>query len=88
MQCDQVVLIFNKEKQMATKQRIYAVIREEDLGKTETKLVRATTKAQALAHVARGEFSVGVATQDQIVEAMTAGVSVQDAKEAEDGIPE
>ena len=46
-------------------------------------LVRASTRGQAVAHVAGKEMAVAVATQDDIVNAMQSGGKVQDAKEGE-----
>lgn len=54
--------------------RIYAV----DDG-SSLSLVRAGHPAQALAHVTRGRFKVRVASQDDIVSAVSAGVVVSDA---------
>lgn len=42
-------------------------------------LVRATSQAQALRHVAGKTFTVEVATQDQIVNLVQAGQPVEDA---------
>jgi hypothetical protein len=93
MQYDQVGLIFNKEKQMATKKRIYAVTNtatpDED-GNCPTRLVRATTKSQALSYAARQDYVASVASQEMLVACLTDGVEVEDAgdEEATDGIPE
>ena len=93
MQCDQVVLIFNKEKQMATKKRIYAVTNtatpDED-GNCPTRLVRATTKSQALSYAARQDYIASVASQEMLVACLTDGIEVEDAgdEEATDGVPE
>ena len=46
-------------------------------------LVRASTRGQAVAHVAGKEMAVAVASQDDIVNAMQSGAKVQDAKEGE-----
>lgn len=56
--------------------RIYTVAHN-DTGNAY--LVRAASQAQALAHVARSQYSTRVATQDDIVDAMRAGVAVEDA---------
>jgi hypothetical protein len=88
-----VVLIFNKEKQMATKKRIYAVTNtatpDED-GNCPTRLVRAATKSQALSYVARQDYIASVASQEMLVACLTDGIEVEDAgdEEATDGIPE
>jgi hypothetical protein len=88
-----VVLIFNKEKQMATKKRIYAVTNtatpDED-GNCPTRLVRATTKSQALSYAARQDYIASVASQEMLVACLTDGIEVEDAgdEEATDGVPE
>lgn len=46
-------------------------------------LVRASTRGQAVAHVAGKEMQVAVATQDDIVNTMQAGGKVEDAKGGE-----
>ena len=46
-------------------------------------LVRASTRGQAVAHVAGKEMAVSVATQDDIVTALQAGANVEDAKAGE-----
>ena len=60
---------------MATGTRIYLVTIN---GKVD-RLVRASHPSQALGHVAKGLFEVAVATQDQIVDCVTAGVGVEEA---------
>lgn len=45
----------------------------------ETRLVRANTRAQALNHVAHGVIKVQVPTQDQLVELVTKGASIESA---------
>ena len=47
------------------------------------RLVRAAHRAQALAHVARSTINVAVASQDEIVEAMTRGIKVEAATDTE-----
>lgn len=46
---------------------------------TNTALVRAISRAQAIAHIARSRFSVRVASQDDIVTLVSAGIAVDDA---------
>jgi hypothetical protein len=58
------------------KSRIYTVTRK---GHGTVRLVRASTWAQALRHVARDEFTTAVATQDQLVEGTRRGVPVEEA---------
>ena len=67
---------------MAAAQRIYRVANfiadvDADTGKTFTRLVRAPNAAQALRHVAAGTLNVGVASQDDLVELVEAGVKVE-----------
>ena len=58
---------------MTTPTRIYNV---------NGRLVRATNQAQAVRHVAKDTITCSVATQEEIVEAMLAGKSVEDACES------
>lgn len=57
-----------------SKTRIYTISN----GDTD-RLVRAASRAQAISHVARSVFNSRVATQDDLVDAMQAGVKVEDA---------
>jgi len=59
--------------------RIYAVTRK---GHGTLRLVKATNWAQALRHVAKDEYTVDVAEQDQLVEAVNRGVKVELVNEA------
>jgi hypothetical protein len=61
----------NKRKKMS---RIYVV----GYGQ-EVRLVRANTRAQALNHVAQGIIKVQVPTQDELVNLVTKGKSVESA---------
>ena len=63
---------------MAT-QRIYIV----GTPTGETRLVRASIKQQALSHVANSVFTVRVASQDDLVQAVTKGVAVENYKAPE-----
>lgn len=54
--------------------RIYAVADGD-----QTTLVRAISRAQAVAHIARSRFSVRVASQEDIVGLVSAGATVDDA---------
>jgi hypothetical protein len=45
----------------------------------ETRLVRVNTRAQALNHVAQGIIKVQVPTQDELVNLVTKGASVETA---------
>ena len=49
-----------------------------------TRLVKANLRQQALSHVANSTFTVRVATQDDLVEQITAGTPIEQYK-AEDG---
>jgi hypothetical protein len=44
----------------------------------QVRLVRAPNRAQALAHVARSIIAVSVATQNDLVKMLTAGIQVED----------
>ena len=61
---------------MAT--RIYKVTSQ-----SGTYLVRASTRSQAVAHVAKDEINATVATQDDIVSLMQDGRKVIDVKDGE-----
>ena len=63
---------------MAT-QRIYIV----GTPTGETRLVRASIKQQALSHVANSTFTVQVASQDDLVQAVSKGVPVENYKAPE-----
>ena len=45
----------------------------------ETRLIRANTRAQALNHVAQGVIKVQVPTQDELVNLVSKGASVETA---------
>jgi len=69
---------------MAAAQRIYRVANfaadvDADTGATFTRLVRAPNAEQALRHVAADTLHVGVASQDDLVELIEAGVRVEQA---------
>jgi hypothetical protein len=55
---------------MAT--RIYIVT-----GPTGTRLVKAAAPSQAITHVAKSEFDARVASQDDLVQALSDGVKVE-----------
>ena len=63
---------------MATATRIYIV------GSLDgsTRLVRAATPQQAISHVAHSQFTVQVPTQDELIEAVSKGASVENYKDA------
>ena len=60
---------------MAT-QRIYLV----GTPSGEIRLVKASVRSQALSHVANSMLALRVATQDDLVEAISKGCSVENAK--------
>jgi len=60
---------------MAT-QRIYLV----GTPSGEIRLVKASVRSQALSHVANSMLTLRVATQDDLVEAISKGCSVENAK--------
>jgi hypothetical protein len=49
----------------------------------QVRLVRAPNRAQALAHVARSTIAVSVATQNDLVKMLTAGIQVEDVTQAD-----
>jgi len=65
---------FAVSKKAKSVSRIYAVTRK---GHGTLRLVKATNWAQALRHVAKDEYAVDVAEQDQLVEAVNRGVKVE-----------
>ena len=60
---------------MSAPTRIYAVLA---LGAKHPRLVRASHPATALRHVAESAFSVDVASQDDIVNALQSGAKVEE----------
>lgn len=58
-------------------QRIYIVGTPDN----QVRLVRSTTRQQALSHVANHLFTVRVANQDDLVNALTSGVKVENYKD-------
>lgn len=67
---------------MAT--RIYLVAKAAGTGDEQGHLVRAATQAQAVRHVVRNTYQAEVATQEQLVDLMTAGAKVEDAGEEQE----
>jgi hypothetical protein len=65
---------------MATSTRIYLVS-----GPTGTRLVKAAVASQAITHVAKSAFSAKVASQDDLVEAVSNGVKVETYGESAQG---
>lgn len=57
---------------MATATRIYLVN-----GPTGSRLVKANVASQAITHVAKSAFSAKVASQDDLVEALSRGIKVE-----------
>jgi len=54
----------------------------------ETRLVRANNRAQALNHVASGVIKVEVPTQDQLIDLVSKGASVETAlRQEQDSLP-
>ena len=58
---------------MATATRIYIVTGNDGT----TRLVKATVASQAITHVAKSAFSAKVASQDDLVEALSNGIKVE-----------
>lgn len=46
-------------------------------GPTGTRLVKASVASQAISHVAKSAFSAKVASQDDLVEALSEGIKVE-----------
>lgn len=65
---------------MATATRIYLVN-----GPTGSRLVKATVASQAITHVAKSAFSAKVASQDDLVEALSNGIKVETYGETAQG---
>lgn len=61
---------------MSAPTRIY-LVRDNAYG--DQRLIRAGTPAQAVRHAARSQFKVEVASQDDLVAAISAGVVVEEA---------
>jgi hypothetical protein len=57
-------------------QRVYLV-----KGSDQVRLVKAASKAQAVGFVARNMFTASVAKQDELIEALTSGKTVEVAQE-------
>lgn len=67
-------------------ERIYRVTpKAEGAEPKESRLVRAGSQAQALRHVAAETLAVSLASQQDLVELLGAGVKVDDAKAEEAG---
>lgn len=62
-------------------QRIYIVGHGQSV-----RLVRAAHRSQALGHVARSIINVKVANQNELVEAITHGITVEDASADQDTV--
>ena len=67
---------------MATATRIYLVN-----GPTGSRLVKATVASQAITHVAKDAFTAKVASQDDLVEALSNGVKVETYGDTAQGEP-
>ena len=65
---------------MAT-QRIYLVGSNDPF--ISTRLVKANLRSQALTHVAQSIFTVRVATQDDLVNGLTHGLKIENAKNSD-----
>jgi hypothetical protein len=69
-----------KEKTMSKQQRIYIV------GHGQTiRLVRAAHRSQALNHVAKSIINVKVANQDELVDALSRQIAIENASDGEQG---
>jgi len=70
---------------MAATTRIYIVF---DKATSDVRLVRATHPSHALQHVARDTFSSRVATQDDLIDALAAGVHIENINAEQQELPE
>lgn len=61
--------------------RIY-VVTDTGAQPLRSRLVRASTRAKALRHVAENRFAVDVASQQTLVDLLGEGVAVEDASES------
>jgi hypothetical protein len=66
---------------MATATRIYIVTGNDGT----TRLVKATVASQAITHVAKNAFTAKVASQDDLVQALSNGVKVETYGESAQG---
>ena len=64
-----------------TAQRIYIVGSNEPA--FPVRLIRAAVRQQALTHVAQSLFTVRVASQDDLVKALTNGAKIENARDGE-----
>jgi len=62
---------------VATQQRVYIVGTHDG----ETRLIKASVRQQALTHVANHLFTVRVASQDDLIEALGKGIKVEAYKD-------
>ncbi len=69
---------------MTTTTRVYAIT---DKTTKKPRLVRATHPSTALRHVAADAFTVRVASQDDLLTAIAAGVKVEDIKAEQAELP-
>jgi hypothetical protein len=67
------------EESIVSETRIYRISEINSPAGKLCALVRAGTQAQAIRHVVRNRFSADVATQDDLVGLLSAGVKVEDA---------
>ncbi len=75
---------------MATNQRIYLVApkrADNEAAPVVRRLVRAAHPANALRHVAADEYSVTVATQDDLVALLSDGAKVEEIKGEQQVLP-
>lgn len=70
---------------MAAATRIYTICNN---ATGVVRLVRATHPSHALQHVARDTFSSRVATQDDLIDALAAGVQIETIKAEQQELPE
>lgn len=73
---------------MAAQTRVYVVVPRTAPAKGEPRrLVRSVHPATALRHVADGEYSVSVATQDELIALLGKGVRVEEIGQEQAELP-
>jgi hypothetical protein len=70
---------------MATQTRVYTVCDNET---GTSRLVRAGHPSHALMHVARGAYSVRVASQDDLIDSLAGGAEVESIRAEQHELPE
>lgn len=73
---------------MAAQTRVYVVVRRDAEPKGESRrLVRSAHPATALRHVADSEYSVSVASQDELIALLGKGIRVEEVGQEQAELP-